>query len=499
MEYKYHSEFINEYLKVNNVTMEDLDTSSFFIDKDNKYLVEFKEKLLSIKDTKVLLIGDYDCDGICSTAIIKKLLEHLNIEHNFFIPSRGKDGYGLNTDFVKVAKENDFGAILAVDNGVSAYEAIDLANKEGIKVLIIDHHEYTKKPDCYALIHPLLLDKPYQNLSAGGLSYLVSSLFYEDELSLVYGGLAVQADMVGVLGFNRYLMKKMLEILNKGHIYQINLLNDNRSIDYDTLSFNVIPKINAISRMEYNPNILVKYLLADKVTCLKTIDQINMINEERKALTTKLSKNAYSSIIYNKDLAVLVSEEYSEGLCGLLANRLLHSLNKPVFVLSKKDGILKGSCRSIDGFNLYDYLFVVKDYFDSFGGHEKACGVTLKEENLDKLIKYFDDNRIKIDSYFEDVYILKKDEVNYDLYLKIEELKPFGVDLKQPLLCIEGIDSTRKQIMAGKYPKYYINDEVSAISFNTKHLDKDFNKAIGYLKKDNYRKNKTSFLIEDLI
>lgn len=500
MEYLFHEgNLINEFLKVNNIAMEDLDTSTFFIDKENKHLVEFKEKLLSLKDHKVLLIGDYDCDGICSTAIIKKLLIYLNIEHNFFIPSRGKDGYGLNENMVKVAKDNNFEAIIAVDNGVSASEAISMANECGIKVLIIDHHEYSKTPDCYGFIHPSLLDKPYKDLSAGGLSYLISSLFYDDELSLVYGGLAVEADMVGVLGFNRYLMKEMLKILKKGNIYQINLLNEGLDYDYESLSFNVIPKINAVSRMDYNPNVLVKYLLADKLTCLKTIDQINMINEERKTLTSKLSKSSFSNIIYNKNLAIVVSEDYSEGICGLIANRLLHVFNKPLMVLSKKDGVLKGSCRSIDEFNLYEYLLGAIDIFDSFGGHEKACGVTLKEENLDRLIKYLDTAQVNINKTVNDVYIVPKEELSYDLYLKLEDLKPFGIDLKEPLLAIKDIDYTNKQLIKGKYPKYFINNNVSAICFDTNLINKQFSMIVGHLKKDNYHKFKSSFLIEDLL
>lgn len=500
MNYIYHNgNFIDEFLRLNKITMEDLDTSTFFIDKNNKYLVTFKEKLLSLKNEKILIIGDYDCDGICSTVIIKKLLIHLNIKHNYFIPSRGKDGYGLNEDMVKVAKDNGFGAIIAVDNGVSAHAAIKLANDLGIKVLILDHHEYNKEPECFGFIHPLLLDKPYQNLSAGGLAYLLTTLFYEDSLSLVYGGLACQADMVSVLGFNRYLLKEMIKELNKGEIYQINLLNGSHEYNYESLSFNVIPKINAISRMEYNPNILVQYLLADKLTCLKTIDQINDINEKRKSLTTKLSKTAHNNITYNKNLVVLISEEYTEGICGLLANKLLQSFNKPVLVLSKKDKILKGSCRSINDFNLYEYMLVVKDYFDSFGGHEMACGITINEENLDKLYKYFDNSSIKIDSSNEDVYIIDKNELNYDFFLKLDNLKPFGTNLNEPLLGIQGIDSKSYTLASNKYPKFIINIDVTAICFDQKKINTQFKLMIGYLRKDNYRRNKSSFLIKDLI
>lgn len=148
--------------------------------------------------------------------------------------------------------------IITVDNGVSATSSISLANSLGIKVMIIDHHEYVDIPDCYGFIHPNLLDKDFNKLSAGALCYLLSTLFYEDDYSLVLGGLSILSDMVGVLNYNRYLLKKMMNILNTSDIYQIKLLNG-ASVDYDSLSFNAIPKINAVSRMGYNANILVKY------------------------------------------------------------------------------------------------------------------------------------------------------------------------------------------------------------------------------------------------
>lgn len=499
MKYIYHDKgLFEEFYRINNVKKEDLDTSSFIICKDDKHLVSFKEKLLSLKDKKFLLIGDYDCDGICSTAITKRLLEKLDIKHNFYIPSRSKDGYGLNMDMVNMAKDNGFEVILSVDNGISAYEAIDLANSYGIKVLIIDHHEYLKEPDCFGYIHPSLLQKDYQNLSAGGLSYLFSTLFYDDTLSLVYGGLATLADMVGVLGFNRYMLKETRKILNEGHIYQINLLNESDEYDYDSLSFNVIPKINSISRMEYNANIMVKYLLADKETCLNTINQINAINEERKALTSKLVKEAGRLIDRERKVAVIISEKFTEGTCGLLANRLVHSSDKPVIVLAKKDGILKGSCRSPEGFNMYEYLCGIKEVFELFGGHEQACGVSIKEENLEKLFEYIDNSSFENKEVVKDAIKVSSDELNYNLFLKLEELKPFGTDLKEPLLVIENVEYIERKLAANKYPKFILNGDVSAISFNTNYANKEFKDMIGHLKKDNFYRNKASFVIEDL-
>lgn len=499
MTYRYHKgDLFEEYFKVHGISENDLDISLYGDKYENERLAGFKDKLLEIRDSRFLIVGDYDCDGICSTAIIKRLFEHLGINHNYYIPSRAKEGYGLNEDIVNMAKENGFDCIFTVDNGVAAHDAIKVANDDDIKVMILDHHEYQEEPDVYAFIHPELLDKPYSKLSAGGLSYLFSTLFHEDELSLVYGGIAVLADMVGVLGYNRYLIKKAMEILNKGEIYQINLLNESDKYSYNSLSYNVIPKINAVSRMDYNANIVVRYLLADYEDCIKSVASINKVNIERKNITERLVQKAYKEIDRSQDIIIVKGEEYQEGICGLVANRMIYSLNKPVIILNEKEGVLKGSGRSRENFNIYEYLSGIKEIFTSFGGHGQACGISLDLEDYDRLIEYINSTMIEINEPVKDIYETDINSLSYGLCVKLEDLKPFGTDLEEPLLMIRDVNCSNKQVMAGKYPKFYLNDEVSAISFNTSDLDKEFTDMIGHLRKDNYRRNKASFIIEEL-
>lgn len=500
MEYIFHKgDFLEEYFKSNKITKEDLDIFLFDKKLDNDNLNKFKDKIIEYKDKKFLIVGDYDCDGICATAIINKLFDYLNINHNFYIPSRSKDGYGLNENIVKMAIENNFEAILTLDNGVAAFKEIEYARKNGLKVLVLDHHEISDEVICDGFIHPTLLPKGYDKLSAGGLAYLLSSLFYDDELSLVYGGLAVLGDMVGVLGYNRYLIKKTLEILRKGEIYQINLLNGSTKYDDYSLSFNVIPKINAISRMDYNSNILVKYLLATYNDCLLTIKDIDKVNKERKELSDKLIKCANERINKEDKIILLIGEEFKEGICGVLANKIMKTTNKPVIILNSSEDLLKGSARSPEGINIYEYLANIKDIFESFGGHGAACGLSLLKANLNKLIDYINTSMCEYEPIKKDVYIIDINDATYELCSKIEALKPFGTDLSEPLIMLEDIKYETKQLMANKYPKYFINKNLSAISFKNNDIDKEFNSLIGYLKKDNYRINSTSLIIEDFI
>ena len=499
MEYRYHQgNLLDNIYLINNIQKTDLEIDRFDNIDYHQSLLDFKDKLLSIKDKQVLIVGDYDCDGICATTITKRLLEHLGINNSYYIPSRIDEGYGLSDKIVNLASKHHFDVIITVDNGVSALSSISLANSLGIKVMIIDHHEYQEVPACYGFIHPNLLSNDFNKLSAGALCYLLSTLFYEDDYSLVLGGLSILSDMVGVLNYNRYLLKRMINILNTKDIYQIKLLNGN-SIDYDSLSFNAIPKINAVSRMGYNANILVKYFLSDKQECLRLLDSINKINDYRKN-ETKSECDLALSLLNRKDkLALIVSSEFKEGICGLIANRISLNYDVPCIVFSKKDGLLKGSGRSRENFNIYEYLSNTRDLFTSFGGHGQACGVCIEESKLDDLKAYIDTHKLNMLDYQKDVISVEQTDIDFDLFNKIDSLKPFGIDFKEPLIHIKDFEYKSKFLIKNKYPKFTVDNKLSAISFNEYDSYRQFSDLYAYIRKDDYHAGAVSLLIEDLL
>lgn len=499
MEYRYHQgNLLDNIYLINNITKSDLEIDRFDNINYHQSLFDFKDKLLSIKDKHVLIVGDYDCDGICATTITKRLLEHLGINNSYYIPSRIDEGYGLSEKIVSIAHKHHYDVIITVDNGVSATSSISLANSLGIKVMIIDHHEYVDIPDCYGFIHPNLLDKDFNKLSAGALCYLLSTLFYEDDYSLVLGGLSILSDMVGVLNYNRYLLKKMMNVLNTSDMYQIKLLNG-ASIDYDSLSFNAIPKINAVSRMGYNANILVKYFLSDRDECIKLLDSINKINDYRKNETKSECDLALSMLNRKDKLALIVSSEFKEGICGLIANRISLNYDVPCIVFSKKDGLLKGSGRSRENFNIYEYLLDTKDLFTSFGGHGQACGVCLDESKLDDLKAYINTHKLNMLDYHKDVISVDQSDIDLDLFEKIDSLKPFGVDFKEPLIHIKDFEYKSKFLIKNKYPKFTVDNKLTAISFNEYDSYRQFNDIYAYIRKDDYHQGALSLLIDDVL
>ncbi len=501
MEYCFHSQNILDYIySINNINKSDLDTSRFIsLEKDNECILSFKEKILALKDYHFLIVGDYDCDGICATTIIKKLFDYLSIESSYYIPSRISEGYGISEKIISIADKHHYNAIITVDNGVVASDALAYANKLGIKVLVLDHHEYVNEPDCFAFLHPDLLEKDFKCLSAGGLAYLLSTYFYDDQLSLVLGGLSILGDMVGVLNYNRYLLKEMMNILNTKDIYQLNLLNGSNKFDYDSLSFNCIPKINAVSRMGYNANLLVKYMLSNYDDCKNMLGSINSINDFRKSETSRESDLALS--MFNKDdkVALIISDEFKEGICGLIANKICLSFDTPCIIFSKKDGVLKGSGRSPKNVNIYDYLSNTKELFDTFGGHGQACGLSMSIDKLDKLIEYIDNNDLNYQDNKKDVLDVDIKDIDLNFLKQIESLQPYGHDLKEPLIRIKDFKYKSKFLIKNKYPKFCVSNNISAISFDEKNSQKEFNDLIGYVKKDSYHSASISLLIEDLL
>ena len=486
---------------INGIDKDRLDVSGFSVDKDIDIVNDFIEIINRFKEFRFLIVGDYDCDGICSTTIMSRLLNHLNIENNYYIPSRSKQGYGLNSDIVNNAYNNGFKVLLCVDNGVNAEDELKLAHDLGLYTLIIDHHEYQDIPDVDGFIHPFLFDDKYKNMCASGLCALISSYIYDDDLSIVYGGLASMADMVSAFDYNRYLIKKMMEILNSKIVLPIKYLNGNDNITYESLTYNVIPKINGVSRVEdiMNVNYVVRYLMNNDESCQKYLKNIEDINVLRKNLTNEMYSLAIRVMDETKDVIIVKSEEFKEGICGIVANRIMHEYNKPTIVFSVLDNQLKGSGRSMNESNLYDYLKDISDRFDAYGGHAQAVGLTMSEDRYDELLKYVDEHPFIYQSKDKDVLLFRQDELNEELLNEIESLKPFGVDFKEPLLGIKDVDYMKKFIIAKKYPKFILNNNLQAISFNTNYVNVEFNTMIGRLQKDAYYKNKLSFIIEDLV
>ncbi len=504
MNYRFHEidpDLKTSVCKLNGISLDELNVSDFRPDYGMKILEDMKEKLLSFRDKRFFIVGDYDCDGICATAIMRRLFDDLHIAVNHYIPSRTREGYGLNEKIVRTAYDNGFGVLLCVDNGINAKNELQLASELGMKTVVIDHHEYASFPEVDLLLHPDLFEKGYADMCAAGLCALVSGSFRYDPLSQAYGGLATLADMVSVFGYNRYLLKDALSILNEKTVYPIHYLLKKKDCDFVDLSYDVIPKINAVSRLDdmLNVNYVVRYLLDDSPSCMSYLNKIEEINTLRKDLSRQMSLMARRLADERNDVIVVSSPAFKEGLCGLVANRLMNEYGKPVIIFSENGDLLKGSGRAPKGLDLYSCLVEIEDLFVTFGGHAQAVGLSIEKNDLPKLIDHLKGIQSDQDDSVRDVLLLNRDLVDIGILEEMKQLQPFGTGFEEPLFALDCDRDMKKIVVAGQYPKFLINDRIDAISFNPRFLDRENGRMIGHLKKDDYHSGKLSFIIEDLI
>ena len=356
-----------------------------------KGMDKVKERIFAaIKNKeKIIVYGDYDCDGVSATTIMVKTFEKLGYPVSYYIPSRYIDGYGLNVENVAKIKDNGFNLIITVDNGISANEAIDKANELGIDVIVVDHHELPETPvNAIGIIHPIVSEISNIIGSGGYMSLFVSAalLGYYDDYLVTIAGLSTVSDMMELKGYNRDVVKLAINNLQKNKYEQLIYLTDNEVINEKTFGLEIAPKINAVARVitNKNVNLLVKYLTSNnKDEILRIRDWIIETNQVRKEMT----KQAVESLPDDFDSCsgIAIKLDVMEGLIGLIANRLLGQYNVPTIIFTedeKNPDVLKGSIRSKEGFNVTKAFESLDKYLLTGGGHSLAGGLSIKKSDF---------------------------------------------------------------------------------------------------------------------
>lgn len=334
---------------------------------------------------KIIVCGDYDADGICATAIVVKTLRDAGATVGYYIPHRFEDGYGLSVSTVEAALAKGYTRFILVDNGVSAHAALAKIAEGHAQAYILDHHEMTQTPQCALLIHPSLLEEPFAECCGSGLAYQFSLQFAEDGYLMSLAAVATIADVVDLWGANRWLVREGLAKLNEQRYPAlIALMERPDAIDETTLSFQIIPKINAVGRMneDFSVNQLVNYLLTSDPLKLQVMaTAIAEINLKRKAVNSAMMAKTQSA--QNDPHAVIVIDdpEFHEGIVGITAGQLVAQTGKPVIVLAHREGYYKGSCRAPLGTDLRQILEPVLPLVQRYGGHALAAGIEIASEH----------------------------------------------------------------------------------------------------------------------
>lgn len=498
-------------LYTKDVTYDDLESPNAFIEMDKA--TERIHKAIANKE-KVMIYGDYDCDGISSTAILVKMFQYLGLKVGYYIPSRYIDGYGINLSRAEQIKNKGYSLVITVDNGVSAFEALEYLKKENIDVILTDHHEITRElPPYYCILHPDLKTNELHLKECGAyVAFMlsISVLGRVDDYLLTLAGQATISDMMPLIEFNRNLVKLTLMILNKHPEYPQHLLLENpQTIDEEVLGFTICPKINAFGRIKEDLSIndMVRFFVINDVYTQKKIaNEIEDVNNKRKILLSQAIQKVDVNSYNDKNLIILRNDEISEGVIGLVASRLLNELNKPsiVFTKVKDQDVLKGSARSLKGFSLSDAFSKVSSLLLLYGGHEEAGGLSISIANYEEFIKQITDLSQNITFKNEESYLeLVDEDLTYDNYLFLKSLSPFGMGYSLPKfllhvshdkICIMGKEN---QHIRGK-----ISNNVSFVGFSLANqiINRDDLPCLGSLNYDTFRKgNNIVFRIEKII
>lgn len=433
--------------------------------KDMERAVQILQKKITQKK-KIRIIGDYDIDGVTATCILLKGLKRLNANVDTYIPDRVKDGYGMHEQLIDKALEDGIDTILTCDNGIAAAAEIEYAKKEGLTVIVTDHHDIPFRdtedgriwiiPKADAVVNPKQNDCLYSNKNICGavVAWKLIWALYErlgidsDEIwdFLELAAIATVGDVMDLQGENRIIVKEGLKKLSSTSfeglkaLIRVNNLEGAEITAYH-VGFVIGPCINASGRLDTAARSL-ELLLADNMEdAMKLADDLYDLNQSRKAMTEQGKGQAIQSIEENnlgKDRVLVVYlPDCHESLAGIIAGRIREAYNKPVFVLTKGADGVKGSGRSIEAYSMYEELVKCSDLLTQFGGHPMAAGLSMEEKNVELFRRHLNDNctlteqdlipKIMIDVPMPISYLSKK------LTEQLKVLEPFGKGNSKPL------------------------------------------------------------------
>ena len=433
--------------------------------KDMERAVQILQKKITQKK-KIRIIGDYDIDGVTATCILLKGLKRLNANVDTYIPDRVKDGYGMHEQLIDKALEDGIDTILTCDNGIAAAAEIEYAKKEGLTVIVTDHHDIPFRdtedgriwiiPKADAVVNPKQNDclYPNKNICGAVVAWKLIWALYErlgidsDEIwdFLELAAIATVGDVMDLQGENRIIVKEGLKKLSSTSFEGLKALIcvnnlEGAEITAYHVGFVIGPCINASGRLDTAARSL-ELLLADNMEdAMKLADDLYDLNQSRKAMTEQGKEQAIQSIEENnlgKDRVLVVYlPDCHESLAGIIAGRIREAYNKPVFVLTKGSDGVKGSGRSIEAYSMYEELVKCSDLLMQFGGHPMAAGLSMEEKNVELFRRRLNDNctlteqdlipQIMIDVPMPISYLSKK------LTEQLKVLEPFGKGNSKPL------------------------------------------------------------------
>lgn len=479
----YYNLNFEEYQKlIKDVTFEDIPSFEVFknINETVSYLYDCVKA-----NRKILIYGDYDCDGIMSTSIIYNMFQSINYKVGFYIPSREKDGYGLNISKIDFFKNLGYEVIICVDNGITLVDEVNYLHEKNMECVILDHHLLQDElPNTKYIIHPQLSSLPI-NTSAGAVSFIFSTAFLNkiNPYLLTLGSISIISDLMSLKDYNRTIVRLGLNLINEYKFPSImSLIGETEDeITENDIAINIAPKINAVCRVMDDDsifNVVRLFTSLDEIKISKYGKWINLVNEKRKEILNDALLNNSNIDLENNAIVEII--DMKEGLASLIANKYLSKYNKPTFILVKNHDVYKGSVRSKENFNVVNCFSYLGDLLLTSGGHSCAGGFSLKVEDFEKFknkVNEYANNCPSSNNENKQFVEINLSEINFENYQIINTFRPFGHDFAKPIFKISNFKTSSLVLSKDKkhiITKLSMNSSLIYFNFDNDLFNYDF-------------------------
>lgn len=446
---------------------------------------------------KIVIYGDYDCDGVCASVIAIQALRNLGADVDYYINSRFVEGYGITPLGVDnlLKKIPDAEVIITVDNGIVAFEGVAYAQEKGLEVLITDHHLAIEEvPEALAVVNPHRLDDEslFKDICGATVIYKVMlALYWElgEDIEFISNmidlvGMATVGDVMPLRSENRFYVNEALRLIEQNSRKQFEVLKKVKNVgvlNEEVFGFQFVPTINAEGRLNGKPALAMEFFLSEDENEMHSLaHELNVINDDRKDLT-KLQEELGESLMAqqgsDKKVIVISHPDFHSGIVGLVAGRLKEKYNRPVIVFTEENGILKGSSRSIEAFHIKDALDKVSDLILQHGGHALAAGLSIDESNLDAFsvaINELADQTLTAEDMVEKIMVdavLDPADVTLELIHEIDSLRPFGQGFESPVFGLSAFDVDKVIYMGDGSHLKLVNFDTALELVMFKHAD----------------------------
>jgi len=461
---------------------------------------------------KICIYGDYDADAVTANAVLQQAFRFLGVKVESYIPDRFTEGYGINLDALQKIKDQGAKIIITVDCGTNSCDAAEFCAREGIDLIITDHHEIIGPiPEAFALINPKNPSDtyPFREIVGVGVAFKLACAILQNPKSQIPNlkikpgiekwlldlvAIGTVADCHTLRGENRIFVKFGLKVLAKTKWVGLSALMavagvkpQEKPVDTYTLGFVIAPRVNAAGRLEH-ANVALELLLEEDLSrATEKAVKLEEINKRRQQLTATVVSEAKEQVtkIQDRKILLLMGDNWPKGVVGLVAGRLAEEYYKPVIVLEKTEGLCTGSARTVGEFDILEAIKHASSHTVKFGGHKQAAGLTIKAEEFEnfygKLLEYAELNVTEESA--QKVLELEAELFGTDLtpttYNLIASLEPFGVGNPKPKFLVSQVNiaSSKTVGVDGKHSQYQLkkdNRAIAGIAFNSAVLEKNF-------------------------